>query len=177
MRIHLVTGGARSGKSSHAERLARELGGERVTFVATARATDDEMERRIARHRAARPAGWVTVEAPDTAALAVAAAGTDVVLLDCLTTLLASVAIGPGDEDAVVSAMLERAELLVAGAAARRGDLIIVTNEVGDGLHPETPLGRWYRDGLGLANQRVAAAAHTVTLMVCGVPVPVKPRV
>ena len=183
VRLILVTGGARSGKSDYAERRALELGAEAVTYVATAAPGDDEMARRIARHRDGRPRGWRTVEAPRDAGAAVCAAATDVVLLDCLT-LLASNALlsvagrdgGEGAEDAAQAAVVSEVDALCAAAAGRSGTLLVVTNEVGLGVVPPTPLGRWFRDALGAANRRLAAAADEVVLLVSGVPVHVKGR-
>lgn len=176
MRIHLVTGGARGGKSGYAARLATRIGGEDVTFIATARASDEEMARRIARHRAERSKDWATIEVPVGADRAVRAAATEVVLLDCLTLLTANAleAAYPDGEEAALRAMREEAERLIAAARGRPGRLIVVTNEVGFGIHPETAAGRWFRDGLGTANQLVAQAADDVVLMVSGIPVAVK---
>jgi adenosyl cobinamide kinase/adenosyl cobinamide phosphate guanylyltransferase len=194
VRITLVTGGARSGKSDYAERLARELGGDDVTFVATATADDAEMAARIARHRAARPAGWHTVEARRDAAAAIRGATTHVVLLDCLTLLAsnalldaasaaAGTPISPADEagtapsehviesDATArGAVRAEAEALVRAANERDTTLIVVTNEVGLGVVPATRLGRLYRDALGEANRIVAEAADQVVMMVSGIP-------
>ncbi len=176
MRIHLITGGVRSGKSRHAEVVARSLGGELVTYVATAQVNDEEMRRRVQRHRAERPPTWITHEAPDDADEAVRESGTQVVLLDCLTVFLAN-ALGrahPVDEPTALGAMELAASQLLAAAAGRDGDLIVVSNEVGSGVHPETAVGRWFRDGLGMANQRFAAVAQEVILCVAGVPLPLK---
>lgn len=173
MHLILITGGARSGKSRYAERLAADLGGDAVTFVATARASDDEMARRIRRHREDRPAAWTTVEAPVDAGAAVREAATDVVLLDCLT-LLAANALAPATdygEVAALEAVRTALDRLLAALAGRDGTLIVVTNEVGLGIVPATPVGRWFRDALGEANQRLAARADEVVLMVSGIPV------
>jgi adenosylcobinamide kinase/adenosylcobinamide-phosphate guanylyltransferase len=178
MRLHLVTGGVRCGKSRHAEERARALGGDAVTYIATARVVDEEMRRRIERHRASRPAYWATREAPDDADTAVRTASTPVVLLECLTTLLASALerARPDNEDVALDAMDGQTVRLLNAAAARDGDLIVVTNEVGWGVHPETALGRWFRDGLGRANQRVASESEEVVLLVAGLPLALKPR-
>jgi adenosylcobinamide kinase/adenosylcobinamide-phosphate guanylyltransferase len=172
MRLHLITGGARSGKSTYAQDLAWRLGGRDVTFVATARAIDDEMQRRIARHQAERPAGWRTTEAPHDAGVAITNASTPVVLLDCLTILLSNAAerSRAPTEEAVHDAMAAEVSQLLTEAGNRDGDLVIVTNEVGWGVHPETDIGRWFRDGLGVANQRMAAAADRVVVMISGIP-------
>ena len=176
MRVILITGGARSGKSRYAQRLARELGGDDVAFVATGVRTDDEMAARIARHRAERPAAWTTIEAPRNAAAAVRDAPAGVVLLDCLSFLVANAvtAAFEAGEDAAREAALAEVAALLAAADARAGTLVVVTNEVGLGIVPATPLGRWFRDALGEANQRVAARAERVVLMVSGLEVVVK---
>jgi adenosylcobinamide kinase/adenosylcobinamide-phosphate guanylyltransferase len=171
-RIILFTGGARSGKSSRAEQYAQRL--ERpVTYLATAEAGDDEMHARIAHHRQSRPADWATVEEP----LAVAAAleriapGT-VVLLDCLSLLVTNLMLAhEADPEPVIEQELTT---ILANTRQRELSLIVVTNEVGLGVVPEYPLSRAFRDLLGRANQRVAAAADEVYLAVCGIPVELK---
>lgn len=175
-RIILITGGARSGKSGYAERRAAELGGEAVTYVATAEALDDEMARRIAQHRTERPASWITVESARGAAEAICSAGTLVVLLDCLTVLASNALLAAEreGEEAVQAAVLREAEGLRDAALARQGTTLVVTNEVGLGVHPPTSLGRWYRDALGRANLLLAAAAEEVVLLVSGIPLRVK---
>ncbi len=178
MRLILVTGGARSGKSAYAQQRARELGGDAVTVIATAVPGDAEMARRIARHRAERPPTWRTLEAPSNAAAALEAVETEVVVLDCLTVLTSNVllAAGPGDEEAALDAVAGETERLMNAAAARSGTLLVVTNEVGLGLVPPTPIGRWFRDALGAANQRLSAAADEVVLLVSGLPMALKQR-
>lgn len=175
-RIVLITGGARSGKSAYAEMRAAELGGVEVTYVATAEALDEEMERRIVRHRGERPAQWSTVEAPRAAADAVSGAVTAVVLLDCLTVLASNalLAAEAEGEEAAQAAVLAEARALRDAALGREGTTLIVTNEVGMGVHPPTSLGRWYRDALGRANLLVAEAAEEVVLLVSGIPLRVK---
>ena len=175
-RIILVTGGARSGKSGYAERRAAEIGGEAVTYVATAEALDEEMERRIARHRAERPQEWTTREAPRRAGEAVRRAETATVLVDCLTVLASNVLLaaeGEGEE-AAQAAVLHEAGALRDAALAREGTTLVVTNEVGMGVHPPTALGRWYRDALGRANALLAAEAEEVVLLVSGIPVRIR---
>jgi adenosylcobinamide kinase/adenosylcobinamide-phosphate guanylyltransferase len=184
----LILGGARSGKSSHAERLAAEAG-DAVLYVATAQAWDDEMRERITRHRADRPANWQTVEAPTGVAAAIAAAlarrpaGQPLtLLLDCLTLLASNVIIALpescSEAEATAALMAEIAPLeqlirqTVQGAAPVRW--LVVSNEVGLGLVPPYKLGRLYRDALGRANQRLAAAADRVLFLVAGLPMIVK---
>jgi adenosylcobinamide kinase/adenosylcobinamide-phosphate guanylyltransferase len=175
----LILGGARSGKSSYAQQMALNLGGPDVLFVATAEAYDDEMRVRIAAHQADRPAGWRTVEAPRRVAeqIAPATAGALVVLVDCLT-LLASNALLSAAVDAThqqaEAAVLAEVDGLLAACRASDATWIMVSNEVGLGLVPPYPLGRLYRDALGRANQRIAAAADRVIFMVAGLPMRVK---
>lgn len=175
----LILGGARSGKSSYAEKLAWELGGADVLYIATAQAFDDEMRARIAAHQAGRPAGWRTLEAPSlaSAALAEAAGPARVVLLDCMTLLASNAILALGDEPPARDAESAVDGEVSALLAAQRGGAatwIIVSNEVGLGLVPPYPLGRAYRDALGRANQRLAAAADRVLLMVAGLPLHLK---
>jgi adenosylcobinamide kinase/adenosylcobinamide-phosphate guanylyltransferase len=170
-----IMGGARSGKSAYAQRLAAELGGASVIYVATAEAGDEEMHARIESHRADRPAGWCTVEAPRLAGLDLAAASGDsrVLLLDCVTLLVSNAVIAAGDEasSAAVEAAAEREiDALLTAYDAGEATWIVISNEVGMGLVPPYPLGRVYRDALGRANQQIAAAADRVLLLVAGIP-------
>lgn len=167
----LVLGGARSGKSRYA--LARaEASGGRVAVVATAEPLDRDMAARIERHRRERPPAWLTVEEPlDLAgALRRLAGRADTVLVDCLTLWVAN-HLKRGLRDEALGA---NAEALARILDERPFRLILVSNEVGQGVHPETPAGLRFRDLLGLVNQRVAAAADRVVLMVAGLPLAVK---
>jgi adenosyl cobinamide kinase/adenosyl cobinamide phosphate guanylyltransferase len=177
MRVTLVTGGARSGKSRFAQERAHAAGGADVTFIATAVVTDAEMESRIARHRIDRPAAWCTIEAPLDAANALNVAASPVVLLDCLTLLVSNALLAHAaeGEEAATAAAARAVEALLEAAAGRDGQLIVVTNEVGWGVVPEHALARWFRDAAGDANQRVARAAEEVYLLVAGVPVRIAP--
>ena len=175
----LILGGARSGKSSHAERLASEMGGSAVLYVATAQAFDDEMRARIAAHRTSRPRGWRTLEAPSLldVPVAEAAGSARVVLLDCMTLLASNAILALGDEPAAsaAEAAIDREVSALLGVYHTcDAAWIVVSNEVGLGLVPPYPLGRVYRDGLGRANQRLAAAADRVLLMVAGIPFTLK---
>jgi adenosylcobinamide kinase/adenosylcobinamide-phosphate guanylyltransferase len=173
----LILGGARSGKSAYAERLARERGGE-VLFVATATAGDDDMARRIAAHRADRPAAWRTLEAPDGIAGRVAAAHdmAPTIILDCLTLLTSNILLAheAAGEEAVARALDAEIDALLARIASDSATWIIVSNEVGMGLVPPYPLGRAYRDLLGRINARVAARADRAYLLVAGLPLDLK---
>jgi adenosyl cobinamide kinase/adenosyl cobinamide phosphate guanylyltransferase len=164
MGLVFLLGGARSGKSALALRLAREHGGP-VVFVATAEPRDEEMRERIRRHRAERPHDWQTVEEPvalgETIAGAPAAA---LVVVDCLTLWVSNL-LGRGESGDEI----ERAARATAAAAARRGaPVVAVSNEVGLGIVPATPLGRVYRDVLGRTNAAFAAAAERSVLVVAG---------
>jgi len=191
-RLIVILGGARSGKSAFAERLAASSG-RSVAFIATATAGDDEMRERIARHRATRPKGWHTIEEPLDLAGAVrqAAELADVMLLDCVTLWLGNVLLQESrqhekdDEDEVEfhttgrlfdERALKESEALLAAVRSLGPNkiLIVVTNEVGLGIVPAYPLGRLYRDTLGYVNQRLAQAADRVYLMVAGMAVDLK---
>jgi adenosylcobinamide kinase/adenosylcobinamide-phosphate guanylyltransferase len=172
-RTVLVLGGVRAGKSAFAVARGRSVGG-RVVFVATAEAGDEEMRARIARHRAQRPPAWRTVEAPLSlpSALTTLEGGADVVIVDCLNLWVANLLQKrPELSDAELDA---EAAALEAVATRPRFSLILVSNEVGWGVHPQTELGRRFRDALGLVNQATARAADEVILMVAGCPLTVK---
>lgn len=169
-RLILITGGARSGKSSFALRLSAAY--DNVLFVATAEARDDDMRERIANHRAERPAHWRTLEAPrDLARLIAAAPLAPLVILDCVTLWVTNLLLA---EDATWERAIAELDALLAWRRAAPSDLIIVTNEVGLGIVPADPLSRTYRDWLGRFNQRLAAAADSVYLLVSGLPVEIK---
>jgi adenosylcobinamide kinase/adenosylcobinamide-phosphate guanylyltransferase len=180
-RLTLILGGARSGKSSYAQKLAGERS-ERVLYVATALAFDEEMTARIAAHQAERPAGWRTLEAPHEVGAAVRAGcgDEDVLLLDCLTLLANNVILplpdeeSPGFAQAAQAALDAEIDSLLEAYAASSSEWIVVSNEVGLGLVPPYPLGRVYRDVLGRANQKLAQAADQVVFMVAGIPMIVK---
>ena len=174
-RLTLILGGARSGKSAYAQHLAAERGND-VLYVATAEAGDDEMAARIAAHRAERPAHWRTLEAPRQvgSAIRVVAGDAGVVLIDCLTLLASNVIVPLPEPVAAEAALIAEVDGLLAAYAARQAQWIVISNEVGLGLVPPFPLGRAYRDALGRANQRLAAAADEVVFMVAGLPMRVK---
>ncbi|MHB9144575.1 MAG: cobyric acid synthase [Symbiobacteriia bacterium] len=177
----LVLGGARSGKSRLGQELAVAAGPD-VVYVATGQVTDSEMSARIARHRAERPSTWRTVEEPLALVEAVAAHGqADAVLVDCLTFWLSNrlFAAGCDGTDQVATARVEQdlsADLdrLVGTAAKVRARVVVVSNEVGQGLVPDNPLGRVFRDLQGRANQMVAARADRVYVTWAGIPVAIK---
>ena len=173
-RLILVTGGVRSGKSRYAEALVTHFLGldENALYLATLTAGDDEMARRIAAHRARRPAGWRTLETPLAPATALAESPERVVLLDCLSGLVSNVLLEHETvgEETVIQKVLDTMTELIEAARKTQKTVVIVTNEVGSGVVPAYPLGRLFRDALGLANARVAAAADAVALCVVGLP-------
>jgi adenosylcobinamide kinase/adenosylcobinamide-phosphate guanylyltransferase len=173
----LVLGGARSGKSDYAEKLAAQLG-RPVLYIATAQAGDDDMAARIAAHRQNRPAHWQTLEAPRHIAQALAQihSPAPVLLLDCLTLLVSNILLTMETEPqaAIEAAVYAELDALAAMQQKLGATLIVVSNEVGLGLVPSYALGRVYRDVLGRANQRLAAQAHRVLFMVAGLPLTVK---
>ncbi|MCC7358934.1 MAG: bifunctional adenosylcobinamide kinase/adenosylcobinamide-phosphate guanylyltransferase [Anaerolineales bacterium] len=178
--LTLVLGGARSGKTRYAQEAAAQRAGP-VLYVATAEAGDSEMAERIAAHRAERPARWATLEAPLNVGAAIqrVTPAPAVVVVDCLT-LLANNVIVPLPEDAsqaeADAALMGEVDGLLAAYATGEAEWLVVSNEVGLGLVPPYPLGRVYRDALGRANQRLAAAADNVLFMVAGLPLVVKGR-
>jgi len=164
--LTLVLGGARSGKSRHAESLIAALPAPWI-YIATAEAGDDEMTARIAAHRARRGATWRTIEAPRDLAAALAASSSMPVLVDCMTLWLSNLLLAGADIDKEI----ERLEKALAAAAA---PVVLVANELGSGIVPDHALGRQFRDLQGMLNQRIAARADRVVLMVAGLPLAVK---
>lgn len=163
----LVLGGARSGKSRHALRMAEEMT-ERPVFIATAVAEDDEMRRRIDRHRRERGAHWTTVEAPFDLAGAIAGlTANDTAVVDCLTLWLSNAMRENQDPAAEIVDLLE-------ALGDSPATLILVSNEVGLGIVPATPLGRDFRDEQGRLNQRLAEFADQVIFLVAGLPLILK---
>lgn len=158
----LLLGGARSGKSDRAARLALDSG-MRVTFIATATAGDDAMSERISRHRSTRPATWSTVEAPlDLVAAVVATPADEFVVVDCLTLWVSNL-LGAG---VAADEILRRAEKVARELATRPG--VVVSNEVGLGIVPANELARTFRDVLGGVNAAFARCAERSVLMVAG---------
>jgi adenosylcobinamide kinase / adenosylcobinamide-phosphate guanylyltransferase len=169
--ITLVLGGARSGKSRWAQERAAKF--RRVTYVATARAGDGEMRQKIARHRKERPGTWNTVEAPLRLPQTIRAESrkADVLLIDCLTVYVANVMrIGRKAQPENLRHIEELCDAIQSSSTS----IIAVSNEVGSGVVPAFRSGRVYRDLLGELNQKVAAIADNVVLMVAGVPLTVK---
>ncbi len=164
----LILGGARSGKSALAEARA-EAGAGEVVYIATADGADDEMAARIAAHRARRPESWRTVEAPQALATALfeAAAPHRLVIVDCLTLWLSNRLTAEADLAADQAALL-------AALPDLPGELVLVSNEVGQGIVPENAMARAFRDAAGRLNQAVAAACERVTYVVAGQPLTLK---
>lgn len=167
----LVLGGARSGKSAYAQKAAENAAvGVRPTLIATGQAFDDEMSERIARHRADRGESWLTVEAPLALPEAIAALTSDAVaVVDCLTLWLSNLMLAERDVEAAAAE-------LVAAVTACPARLWLVSNEVGLGLVPETPLGRRFRDEAGRLHQRLAQSVDEVYFVAAGLPLRLKPQ-
>jgi len=162
----LVLGGARSGKSRYAESLITASKPPWI-YVATAEAGDEEMAARIKTHRERRNPCWRTIEAPREIATALAGCETTPVLIDCLTLWLSNLVLAHADIDREINR-------LDGALLAMKAPVIVVANEVGLGIVPERPLGRHFRDWQGVLNQRMAAQAGRVVLMVAGLPLAVK---
>jgi adenosylcobinamide kinase/adenosylcobinamide-phosphate guanylyltransferase len=166
-RLTLVLGGARSGKSRHALILAMATPPPWV-YIATAQALDDEMAERIAKHKADRGSGWSTIEEPIELARAVAEAPPkSPLVIDCMTLWVSNLMIAGHDVDEAMARFVKSLD-------GRRAPTIVVSNEVGAGLVPETALGRAFRDQSGLVNQQLAVSAHNVLFMVAGLAMPLK---
>ncbi len=173
-KVTFVLGGVRSGKSRFAQRVASGFGS--VVFIATAKPSDPEMELRIERHRKSRPATWQTHEVPVDLDVAISSLQdpNQLAVIDCLTVYLANVMSKAQGQE---SAIKEHTERLCSALEETKASIILVSNEVGSGVHAATATGRIYCDLLGELNQRVAALADNVILMVAGIPVPVKGKV
>jgi len=181
--VTLITGGASSGKSSHALRLAAEFG-PRILFIATCVPRDAEMQAKVARHQGERPAAWTTVEATRRLADLFAARSDGDhfhgdpfpgdsfhgAIVDCLTLLISQLLI----EDAPDAEILLEVRSTCQAAKEAAYPVVVVTNEVGLGLVPEHPLGRRFRDLQGRANQLAASLADEVVLVVSGIPMRIK---
>ncbi|MEX3931087.1 bifunctional adenosylcobinamide kinase/adenosylcobinamide-phosphate guanylyltransferase [Paraburkholderia phymatum] len=172
--LTFVLGGARSGKSLHAERLAT-ASALPVTYVATARIGDDEFAERVARHRERRPAHWALLEAPLDLPQALASIDQpgQCVLVDCLTLWLANL-LCPADGSPPVADYLARFAMLEETLAQASAKIIVVSNEIGLGVVPLGEATRLYVDELGRLNQRIAAIGTQVTMMVAGLPLHLK---
>jgi len=178
--ITLIIGGARSGKSNLAEKLAAEVG-EAVVYVATAGVGDEEMAERVKQHRLRRPEGWATVEEThDLPGVLLGLSPGAVALVDCLTLWMSNLllddrvpqlAAGAAEKEEYI---IDQARALVQAARDRQLHLLLVSNEVGCGLVPEYELGRVYRDIAGRVNQLLAGLADRVIYVVAGLPLELK---
>ena len=168
MSLTFILGGARSGKTRHALARARQLSQGPLIMIATAQALDAEMAQRIARHQAERDEAWTTIEAPlDLAGAVRGLSADDVAVIDCLTLwltnqMLAEADIGPAVAD------------LVDALARSPAALVVISNEVGQGIVPDNALARRFRDEAGWMHQKVAAAADRVEAVMAGLPLPLK---
>jgi len=174
-KLTLILGGARSGKSDFAQRMAEES--DDVLFVATAEAGDEEMRQRIEKHQQERPADWHTLEAPRDAGQALLKYAQehepDTILLDCMTVLTSNLLLSFEEDpfaDEAQERLMREVEAIIACAEQLDTHLLVVSNEVGLGLVPPYPLGRAYRDLLGRANQQLAEAADEVYFLIAGIP-------
>ncbi len=171
MTVTLILGGARSGKSARAEALVLEaLGsGDGAVYIATAQARDEEMALRIAAHQARRGRGWQTVECPVALAeaITVRAGPGRALLVDCLTLWLSNIMLAGDDVAAARAGLVEALE-------NAKGPVVLVSNEVGLGVVPESPLGRRFRDAAGVLNQAVARVADRVEFVAAGLPLVLK---
>ena len=184
MGIIFITGGAKSGKSKFAESLAFKR--EKRVYLATSVIWDNEMKNRVAKHRLQRGEDWVTIEAYKDIdkALEGTIEDVDVILLDCLTNMISNIMFEEYDGDwenipddipeKIEKAVLEEVNKILDFNKIYMGDIIIVSNEVGLGLVPENPLGRYFRDIAGSMNQIIAAESDAVYMVVSGIPVKIK---
>ncbi len=178
-RLILVTGGARSGKSTFAEEYAAAKG-TKIAYIATSQIWDKEMAFRVKLHQERRPANWHTYEAPFDAHESVkeaAAEGCDMILFDCLTVYMSNLLCSLEnieDSQANYQLVQEKCQAVIDAVKESQADMVVVTNEVGDGIVPENHLAREFRDLSGLANQLLARKASEVYLVVAGIPVNIK---
>lgn len=184
-RAILVTGGARSGKSTYAEKLAKELGG-RTLYMATSIPFDDEMKSRVKKHRESRPTEWDTHEGYRGLGQVIAVKGSsyDCILLDCITVMVTNLLLEyPGidydkacyeDYEEAEQEIRKEVEELLSGIEQSEATVIMVTNELGSGIVPENLLGRVFRDIAGRVNQQVADRCDEVYVTICGLPLRLK---
>ncbi|MFH0771677.1 MAG: bifunctional adenosylcobinamide kinase/adenosylcobinamide-phosphate guanylyltransferase [Candidatus Omnitrophota bacterium] len=170
-RLILITGGARSGKSTYAQNLAKPLKG-KIIYIATAEALDEEMKKRVSLHKKSRPKDWLVIEEPLEVLSAVKKLPKEriVIILDCLTLLISNL-IFKGLSDNKICANIKA----IAEALKRKAEFsIVVTNEVGSGIVPGSALARRFRDIQGTANQIMGKCADEVYLLVSSIPVKIK---
>ncbi len=177
-KLILITGGARSGKSSFAESLAQKMS-ENIVYIATAQVLDEEMRERISEHRKRRPKNWKTYEEPEQVDGIIQEIGAkaEVIIIDCMTLLISNLISDYNEESSreiFASKVEEKIEHIIEASLKCQATVIIVSNEVGSGLVPANPTGRFYRDILGQANQSIARNADLVYLLVAGIPLLIK---
>jgi adenosylcobinamide kinase/adenosylcobinamide-phosphate guanylyltransferase len=170
-KITLILGGARSGKSSYALRLAKKSGG-RVAFIATCAPLDKEMEERISLHKKSRPSYWQTFEEPKDIVLLLKNIGAkfDTILIDCLTLMVSNLMMTKKKEDIIEKKFKD----ILSALDKIKARVIIVSNEVGLGIVPSRKLGREFRDIAGRINQLVAAKADNVFFLIAGIPLKIR---
>ncbi len=170
-RIIFITGGARSGKSKYATKLAKNMTS-KVIFLATGIAKDQEMKERIERHKKSRPNGWRTIEETRniSSVLVDIHPPCDLVIIDCLTFFVSNLLLQGVDEETI----LQETKKIVDTMLQVDYTTIVVSNEVGGGIVPDNELARRFRDIIGLANQTMAKSAHEVYLVVSGIPIKLK---
>lgn len=177
--IYLVTGGARSGKSSFAENLYKDKMD--VVYIATSKVFDQEMESRVMQHRESRPDQWRTFEA--NYKLKQAIAGEENYLLDCITALTSNIMYDMSKDREYIDydlqkeiedKVIDELEDLIKNIKVKNYNLVLVTNELGDSIVPEDHISRIFRDSQGRINQRIASIADQVYLVCCGIPLKIK---
>ena len=168
--VILFLGGARSGKSAFAENIASSF--DKVAYIATAEAIDDEMIERIEQHRSVRPSNWATYEVDGglSETFEKAAEGVEAVIIDCMTVYIGRRMYKIANDNEIVEEIVE----VIKAASSSGKTVLIVSNEVGMGVVPEYPVGRRYRDLLGVINQRIAALSDKVILTIAGIPLDIK---
>jgi len=177
-KLIFITGGARSGKSRFAEEAAGKTG-KKVAYIATGQPKDNEMKARIQKHKDKRPTNWQTFEEPIKVKALIDKLGleNEIIIIDCLTLLISNLLLRKQDligDEMWQEEVLSEIEKLAESAYKVPALVIIVSNEVGMGLVPDNPLGRFYRDILGRANNIIAWRADEVFLMVSGIPLKIK---
>ncbi|NQT06683.1 MAG: bifunctional adenosylcobinamide kinase/adenosylcobinamide-phosphate guanylyltransferase [Candidatus Omnitrophica bacterium] len=173
-RLIFIIGGARSGKSRFSVELAKEKG-KKVLFIATCSPKDEEMKKRIQKHKRSRPAGWKVVEGyrKISAVLNRHANNFDTIIIDCLGLFVTNLMMNRVRDKAI-----EKEITLIANRLLKsKTDIIVVSNEVGGGIVPDNPLARRFRDVLGISNQIMAGHADTVYMMQAGIPIKIKEQV
>ena len=172
--ITFIIGGCKSGKSRHALELAHRFQTSKKIFIATGVAFDDEMKERIRRHQNERRPEWKTIEAPIKPGDAVQEnSGKEaIILVDCLTFWINNLLM----ENLNSAEISDQADLFIQNLLSAEGPVIVVSNEVGEGIVPESPLARRFRDLAGAVNQKMASCADQVIWMVAGIPVLIKPQ-